>query len=485
MSRRFFRPRSIVRLVLLGFAAVAIPLMAAVITAVVQVDRLAQRNRQAVLDAETATHESRALIEHLTGMERSFGQYQVLGDRDFYLNYVSSRAGFDSAARHLMSLNLDEPLKEELRKLIATEAALNRSLLTPGGQPAEALSLPRTADQWAQLHGQARAILAASSELITRHANKARDESATLQRTLLLQAAAAVPVAVLLGLVFAVLIARPLRQIDAQIRRLGSGSFAEEVQVRGPQDLEELGRRLDWLRRRILELEEQKALFLRRISHELKTPLTTIREGSELLLDEDAARLNHEQREIAQIMRESGQHLQRLIEDLLQFGKTQHPQPEPSRAARIALDEIVRSAIDQHSLGRTAKSLRLDARLVPASIRGDANQLRTVVDNLLSNAIKYTPQHGTIAVSLAAEGEQVTLEVADDGPGIDPDERASVFEPFYQGRAPYVGHVQGTGLGLTIAKQYVEAHDGRIEICDSPLGHGACVRVRFPQAQAA
>jgi two-component system sensor histidine kinase GlrK len=88
-------------------------------------------------------------------------------------------------------------------------------------------------------------------------------------------------------------------------------------------------------------------------------------------------------------------------------------------------------------------------------------------------------------VSLATEGDQVTLEVADDGPGIDADERTSVFEPFYQGRAPYVGHVQGTGLGLTIAKQYVEAHDGRIEICDSPLGRGTCVRVRFRQSEAA
>jgi two-component system sensor histidine kinase GlrK len=231
VSSRFFRPRSIVRLVLLGFAAVAIPLIAAVITAVVQVDRLAQSNRQAVLDAETATHESRALIEHLTGMERSFGQYQVLGDRDFYLNYVSSRAGFDSAARRLISLDLGEPLKEELRKVIATEAALNRSLVRPDGQPLEAVSLPRTADQWAQLHNQARAILAGSSELIARHANKARDESARLQRTLLLQGAAAVPVAVLLGLVFAVLIARPLRQVDAQVRRLGAGRFAEEVRA--------------------------------------------------------------------------------------------------------------------------------------------------------------------------------------------------------------------------------------------------------------
>lgn len=482
---RLFRPRSIVRLVLLGFAAVAIPLMAAVITAVVQVDRLAQRNRQAVLDAEIATHESRAIIEHVTGMERSLGQYQVLGDQDFYLNYLSSRSGFEAAAQRLATLDLGEPLKERLRELVATEAALNEVLLTPTGLPVEATSLSQAADEWASVNSQARAILAESSELITRHANRARDESAILQRTLLLQAAAAVPVAVLLGVVFVVLIARPLRRIDVEIRRLGAGRFDESVDVRGPQDLEELGRRLDWLRRRILELEEQKALFLRRISHELKTPLTTIREGSELLLDDDAAGLNAEQREIAQIMRESGQHLQRLIEDLLQFGKTQNPLPDPPPSVRVSLDELVRSALDQQSLGRTAKGLQVDARLQPVSINGDQNQLRTVVDNLLSNAIKYTPPHGMIAVSLATNGDQVTLEVADNGPGIDPDERASVFEPFYQGRAPYVGHVQGTGLGLTIAKQYVEAHDGRIEICDSPLGRGACVRVEFPQSRAA
>lgn len=479
---RILRPRSIVRLVLLGFAAVAVPLIAAVITAVLQVDRLAQSSRRAVLDAGIATHESRALIEHLTGMQRSLGQYQVFGDRDFYLNYLSSRAGFDLAARRLAALDLGAALEAELRKLVSAEAELNSALLSEAGVPVQTASLPQAANEWAALNAQARLILTESSDLIARHANQARDESARLQRTLLLQAAAAVPVAMLLGVVFVLLIARPLRQIDAEIRRLGAGRFAETVAVRGPQDIEELGRRLDWLRRRILELEEQKALFLRRISHELKTPLTTIREGSELLLDDGAAGLNAEQREIAQIMRESGRHLQRLIEDLLQFGRTQNPQPEPPRSERVPLDELVRSALDQHSLGRTAKGLQVDARLQAASIHGDHNQLRTVVDNLLSNAIKYTPAHGTIAVSLTAGGEQVTLEVADNGPGIDPDERASVFQPFYQGRAPYVGHVQGTGLGLTIAKQYVEAHNGRIEICDSPLGRGACVRIRFPQA---
>ena len=481
---RLARPRSIVRLILLGFAAVAIPLIAAVITAVVQVDRLAQRNRVAMLDAENATHESRALIEFLTAMERSLGQYGVLHDRDFYVTYQDARRGFQAAAQRLEALNLNAILRRQLAELMQSETDFNHAVLTSGGDLIAAAPAD-IADGWAALNARARSILAESSKLIASHASKAKDESSDLQRTLLLQAAAAVPVAVLLAIVFVVLITRPLRQIESEIRRLGSGDFGASVSVRGPLDLQELGSTLDWLRRRILELEEQKSTFLRHISHELKTPLTTLREGSELLLDDDARGLNAEQREIAHILRDSGLQLQRLIEDLLEFGRTQVPRVEASRREKVALDEIVRSALDGQNLVRAAKALTIDSLIAPAVVQGDQGQLRILVDNLLSNAMKYTPAHGKILVRLAADGPDVTLEIADNGPGIDPDERQRVFEPFYQGRAPYQGHVQGTGLGLAIARQYAEAHDGSIDIADSPLGQGACVRVRFRLPQAA
>ncbi|HZF25003.1 MAG TPA: HAMP domain-containing sensor histidine kinase [Steroidobacteraceae bacterium] len=463
----------------------AVPLIAAVVTAVVQVDRLAQRNRVAVLDAENATHESRALIEFLTTMERSLGQYGVFRDRDFYLTYQDARREFQSAAQRLGALNLNAILRRQLAELVQAEAQLNQAVLTSSGDPIEATSPQQIADEWAALNARSRSILAESSKLIASHASRAKDMSTDLQRTLLLQAAAAVPVAVLLAVVFVVLITRPLRQIESEIRRLGSGEFAASVSVRGPRDLEELGSRLDWLRRRILELEEQKTTFLRHISHELKTPLTTLREGSELLLDDEARELNAEQREIAYIMRDSGVQLQRLIEDLLEFGRTQVPRVEAPQRAEVALDQVVRSALEGQSLVKTAKALTIDARLAPTTLKGDQGQLRILVDNLLSNAVKYTPAHGRIMVSLAADDTDVTLEVADNGPGIDPDERTRVFEPFYQGRAPYQGHVQGTGLGLAIARQYAEAHDGSIDIADSPLGQGACVRVRFRLPRAA
>jgi two-component system sensor histidine kinase GlrK len=302
--------------IMLGFAAVAMPLIAAVITAVVQADRLAQRNRQAVLDAETATHESRALIEHLTGMERSFGQYQVLGDRDFYLNYLSSRAGFDSAARQLAAIDLGTALADELRELVVAEARLN-GRCSPRAEIRRRRELPQATDQWASLHELSRDILAESSKLITRHANKARDDSARLQRTLLLQTAAAVPVAVLLGLVFVSLIARPLRQIDAEIRRLGAGDSLKRSKyvVRAISKSS-----VDVSTGCVCAFSSSKSRSRCPAAHlaRAQDALDHDARGFGLLLDDDGAGLSAEQREIAQIMRESGQHLQRLIEDLLQ-----------------------------------------------------------------------------------------------------------------------------------------------------------------------
>ncbi len=476
----FVRPRSIIRLVLLGFAAVALPLIAAVVTAVVQVDRLAQSGRQAVFDAEAATQESRAIAENLTAMERSLGQYYVLGDRDFYLTYLGKRNAFEAAAATLSRLELGEPARRQLQELLQAETQVNRRLLNPAGRPAfdDASVVSPT---FARLHEQARNFLADSSRRIALEANKTREASASLQRTLLLQAAAAVPVAIFLASLFVILITRPLRQIDNHIRRLGAGSFAEEVAVKGPRDLEELGRRLDWLRRRVVELEEQKTAFLRHISHELKTPLTSIREGAELLLDERTRGLNDEQKDIALIMRDSSQQLQRLIEDLLEFGKNQTPRVEVPRREPVALDRVVRRTLESHSLGRAAKNLRFDLRLDAVEVAGDEKQLRIIVDNLLSNAIKYTPANGEIRISLAAENDRAVLEVTDSGPGVAPEDRDKVFDPFYQGKAPYAGPVQGTGLGLTIAKQHVQAHDGSIEFLETAEGGGARVRISLPR----
>ena len=115
-------------------------------------------------------------------------------------------------------------------------------------------------------------------------------------------------------------------------------------------------------------------------------------------------------------------------------------------------------------------------------MEADENKLEAIVDNLLSNAIKFSPAGGTIRVQLRRRGPDVVVDVMDEGPGIFPEDRGRVFEPFYQGGSEYTGPVKGTGLGLAIVREYVNAHNGSVEIIVDG-NPGAHLRVILPSQQ--
>ena len=247
----------------------------------------------------------------------------------------------------------------------------------------------------------------------------------------------------------------------------------------GPQDLRYVAQRLEWLRARLAELEQQQTRFLRHVSHELKTPLTAVREGAELLRDNVGGRLTPGQQDIVRIVRENTLQLQKLIEDLLAYHQTRAL--EPVTVGPVALTEVVARVIREQKLAALARIISFDAALAPATVVGDAERIRTIVDNLISNAIKYSPRSGTIALKLDVEGEFAVLDVVDQGPGVPPDHRGRVFDSFYQGPAPVDGRVKGSGLGLAIAREYAIAQGGRIELADRADGaRGARFRLWLP-----
>ena len=463
-----YRPRSIVRLILIGFVVVLAPLIVAVLTAVVQVDQLATESEQAVLEAETATQQSRSLVEQLTQMQRALGQYRVLDDESLYQSYLERRVAFAEAAARLRALQLTTAGRKELLALIDEEQELYDALREEG-RSGEEIDTEALNAVWSALAGRARAVLAESSRLIETQAASATQRADTVQRTLLMQAAAVIPATLVLAGVFVVLINRPMRQIGAAIRRLGARELSEPIEVQGPRDVEQLGEQLDWLRRRIAELEEQKVTFVRHISHELKTPLTTIREGAELLA-ESLATVAPEEAEISRIMRADSLRLQKLIEDLLQFGKTQEIVTDLRVTETVDLEEAVREVIAAQRVACAAKSISLHERLAPAVLRADANKVRIVIDNLLTNAVKYTPPGGEVRIRLGVEDGFAVVDVKDSGPGIAADEAEKIFQPFVQGSAEYQSSVKGTGLGLAIAKEYAEAHRGYVKVIASPRG---------------
>jgi len=262
---------------------------------------------------------------------------------------------------------------------------------------------------------------------------------------------------------------------------MGSADFTHAIEVDGPQDMRYLGQRLEWLRSRLHELEEQQNRFLRHVSHELKTPLTAVREGAELLRDRVGGELSPEQREIVRIVRENTLSLQKLIEDLLNYHQTRSI--EPQTLGPVALADVVRRVVREHKLAAFARLINVETKLVPSMIVGDGEKVRAIVDNLLSNAIKYSPRSGTIAIELRPEGDQAVLDVIDGGPGISAADRPHIFESFYQGKTAPHGRIKGSGLGLAIANEYTLAHGGRIELIDRTDGRrGAHFRLYLPLA---
>ena len=473
-----YYPRSFLKFILLGFLLVSLPLLYALVELIVSLDRLGTQSQQAVLQAAQAGRASRQLYEQATTLERLVRQQLILDDPQLIDDYGRLRQEFRQTSQQLMQLPLDPAQTAQLEKLAENESRLFSLLKTPQRPAGAAKAL---ADGYAAMAEDAQAMQNATNRLTEREIEHLQQTAAEGSKTWGYLALAAGLIAMLLAITFAVLIARPIRQLDQAIRQMGSADFTHAIEVNGPQDIRYLGQRLEWLRSRLHELEEQQNRFLRHVSHELKTPLTAVREGAELLRDRVGGELSPEQREIVRIVRENTLSLQKLIEDLLNYHQTRSI--EPQTLGPVALVDVVRRVVREHKLAAFARLITVEAKLAPAIIVGDGEKIRAIVDNLLSNAIKYSPRSGTIAIELSSDGDEAVLDVIDGGPGISAADRPHIFESFYQGKTAPEGRIKGSGLGLAIAREYTLAHGGRIELIDRADGRrGAHFRLHLPLA---
>jgi two-component system, NtrC family, sensor histidine kinase GlrK len=472
-----YYPRSFLGLLLLAFAVVALPLVVAFYNAAVYVEQLADQSQTAVSQAAQASRGSRLLVEQTTALERVVRQYLILEDEELLKDYARLRAGFKQNTSELSLQPLDELQLRELNRTIEKEQELYELLLRAPAAQADKAAL---IGGYVALTDDAREILNTSNALIDREVESMRRTGERAQRILWLQLLATIPLGVLLAVGVTLLIARPVRQLDQAIRRLGAGEFDGEIQVGGPADLKYLGARLEWLRQKLIEIDQQKRLFLRHVSHELKTPLTSLREGSELLAERTAGPLTEGQREIVAILQQKSVQLQQLIEDLIDYHRAQESVGR-LELVPVRLDQVIEQVLDDHRLAAQARAIRTDLRLEPATLQADEEKLRAVAANLVSNAIKYSHDGGIISLALRHDGGSVVFDICDEGPGIPPEDRDRIFDWFYQGGHGHHGRVQGSGLGLAIAKEFVAAHGGSIAVVDGRVD-GAHFRVTLPAA---
>jgi signal transduction histidine kinase len=216
------------------------------------------------------------------------------------------------------------------------------------------------------------------------------------------------------------------------------------------------------------------------MSHELRTPLNAVIGFSEVLLQRMFGALNDKQDEYLKDIYASGQHLLSLINDILDLSKVEAGRMELAPAPfhlPTALENAVTLVKERAARHSITLELDLDPRL--GELVGDERKVKQVLLNLLSNAVKFTPEGGRITVKAGRTDEAVEIAVTDTGIGIAPEDQAAIFEEFRQVGTDDARKLEGTGLGLTLAKKFVELHDGRMWV-QSELGRGSTFTFTLP-----
>ena len=484
------RPRTLLGLVLLALAFVTLPLLIAIGNAVIKLGQLATESEAVLADSATATLQNEKLVSLLTSMERNARQYLQLQDvvasaRELLTIYDSDQASFEESLTALTSLPKDPEIAEQLRRLASISKEVHwalRSGASAGRSGANDPAIDMIIERFRVLNAAARDVGQGMRRLIDARLNELEENTRSAQHALAWQSAALIPGTLVLVVLFLLLVGRPMRQVDRAIRELGEGDFSRPITVSGPNDIETLGRQLEWLRHRLKESTDEKNKFLRHMSHELKTPLANIREGTELLLDGSVGELDREQQEVTSILRDNGVKLQKLIENLLTFSAWQ-TQTASLELAEFELKPMVFGILSQHRLPISNKKIKLNLKIAAIKVLADEGKLKLVLENLLSNAIKFTPNDGTIEISAEMQDAELVIDVADNGPGVHPDDGNRIFEAFYQGRRPQGGPVGGTGIGLSVVAECIQAHGGSVTLLRGQHT-GAHFQVRLPLRRA-
>ncbi|MFT4562212.1 MAG: two-component system sensor histidine kinase GlrK [Gammaproteobacteria bacterium] len=455
---RLHRPRTVLGLVLIGFSIVALPLLLGIARAAYRVDQLAEHSQHLVVHGVQVTRVHERLAEHITDMERYVRQYYVVGDPTLWGLYLENKVTFTEALQVLRRMDGEHSLARQLLELMQLNDGIDDSIpLRDSSATLVAHDAPESiVEHFTNLRALAINISERSTSYLDVEIETLGYEAARAQHELFWQSIALLPLTIGLVALFSAMIVRPIRDLASAITKLGEQGFSSTIAINGPDELRALGARLDWLRIRLRETDETKNTFLRHISHELKTPLASLREGTELLSDGSVGTLSVAQKEVADILHENCLKLQTLIENLLNFSAWQHETRE-LKISRFDFRSLVNFVVAQHRLEIRRKELEVTITSAPVTLCADRRKFRTAIDNLISNAVKFSPQRGQITIAIRAMAESGCVDIVDQGPGVSPGDREFVFEPFYQGQPLAGSTVRGTGIGLSVVRECARA----------------------------
>jgi signal transduction histidine kinase len=313
--------------------------------------------------------------------------------------------------------------------------------------------------------------------------------------------AASIVIALSLGFLISWSFILPVKAAQSFLGGVAEGKFDATISVDNQDEFGDLARRMNDMSRDLKRLYEQqsktaselsvlneeltnasqaKSEFLANMSHELRTPLNAIIGFSEVLSERMFGELNEKQAEYVDDVLSSGRHLLSLINDILDLSKIEAGRMDLD-AKKFDFPAALENALILIRERATRHGIKLE-RLIDDQLGefvGDERKIKQIMLNLLSNAVKFTPEGGKISLKATAEDSSVMVSVQDTGIGIAPEDQEAIFEEFRQVGTDYEKKREGTGLGLTLTKKFVDLHGGKIWV-ESELGKGSTFSVTFP-----
>lgn len=387
--------------------------------------------------------------------------------------------------------NLGDPI-ERLKRVAGGLGWLGQSALTTLQEDLDSVMI------YTQSVGEASQAVMASQ--LESSASKAR----AAERLSWISAFGVLLFSIMISALIARSISEPLKRLTVGTNEVAAGQFDYRLDTTGDNEFAQVARDFNTMTERLGELDQMKRDFVSKVSHDLKTPLSSMQETINLMLDEVSGPLTDQQRRLLVLHQNSAERLSSMLAKLLDLSRLEAGiEPDINM---VAAAQLIDRAISQVEVAAEERGLEIVTSLPDQSVllECDADRMLQLIDNLLENAIKFSPRGGTIRISLhtlhtrppeitqdrwnairtpEAPVRALLLTVSDNGPGIPNDQKERIFSRFYQAEAGRSVKSRGVGLGLTICQEIVSTHGGVIWVSDNVDG-GSVFNVLLPGALA-
>lgn len=474
----------------IGFLAIIVIMASVSLFALYQIRQIIDQSNSLVAHHYPAIDTAKWLLANIYAQERSDREYLAVGDHVFLKKFNEETEEF----RRTVASLIDQDESEDSRQFLIEAAALQdkyallfhrhvkSNAAAPHQKPADYES--RRKALIGKMSSALQSALNIHETLVADALKDSLQRSQQAERLTTYLGAAAVILGVGFAGIATYTILAPLRRLQEHIRNIGQGEFKNAINVSVPSDLCDLVDSVRSMATKLQELDDMKAEFLSHITHELRSPMTAVHAGTQLLLEQIPGPITDNQRITLQIMEDSSREVIDMISGLLDLAKFESGMME-YHPTSVDLKQNVDAAVQKVQLLAERERIRIivNAPSGPLRVHVDESRIQQVLDNLLSNALKFSSEGALVCLKLEPDTEKKLLQisVSDTGRGIAPESLPHIFENFYGGSTSTPTKVPGSGIGLALAKKVVEGHGGRIW-AESELGKGTTMSFVLPLA---